>query len=138
MTKTNVLVVVLTLLTYWYILNNVGKKTKKSLSKVVGSQTDIHNMTKILFEKKINKKKTSQMIQHEERNRIDVLVVDDEAYWISNNVFYKGQIVDGQIDHETTKPINTQDMQEDEINKMLFIIDSLKDGDRNDFGGTGH
>ena len=103
---------------------------------VIGSQTDVHNLTKVFFERKTTKQKTSQMLQYEEKNRIDVLVVDNEAYWISNNVFYKGQIVDGHIDHETTKPIDTQNMKQDELDKMLFIVDSLKDGDRNDFGGT--
>lgn len=136
MTKTNILVVVLTLLSYWSILSMVSRKTKKSMSMVIGSQTDIHNLTKVFFEKRTTKQKTSQMLQHEEKNRIDVLVVDDEAYWIANNVFYKGEIVGGQIDHETTKPIDTQNMKQDELDKMLFIIDSLKDGDRNDFGGT--
>lgn len=105
---------------------------------VVGSQKDIHNLTKVFFEKKTTKQKTSQLQQHEEKNRIDVLVVGDEAYWISNNVFYMGMIVDGQIDHDTTKPINTQDMKQEEIDKMLFIVDSLKNGNKNDFGGTRH
>jgi len=136
MTKTNVLVVVLTILSYWSILNVVRRKTKKSFSMVIGSQTDIHNMTKIFFEKKTTKQKTSQMQQYEEKNRIDVLVIDDEAYWISNNVFYRGEIVDGQIDHDTTKPVDTQNMKQTEIDKMLFIIDSLKNGNKNDFGGT--
>jgi hypothetical protein len=136
MTKTNILVVVLTILSYWSILNVVRRKTKKSFSMVIGSQTDIHNMTKIFFEKKTTKQKTSQMQQYEEKNRIDVLVIDDEAYWISNNVFYRGEIVDGQIDHDTTKPVDTQNMKQTEIDKMLFIIDSLKNGNKNDFGGT--
>ena len=138
MTKTNILVVILTAGLYWSILSMVRSKSKKSFSRVVGSQSDVHNLTKVFFEKKTTKQQTSQMKQYEEKNRIDVLVIDDEAYWISNNVFYKGMIVDGQIDHETTKPIDTQNMQQDELNKMLYIIDSLKDGDRNDFGGTRH
>ena len=138
MTKTNIVVVMLTTGIYWSILSMARNKNRKSFSRVVGSQSDVHNLTKVFFEKKTTKQATSQMKQYEDKNRIDVLVVDDEAYWISNNVFYRGMIVDGHIDHETTKPINTQDMQQDELNKMLYIIDSLKDGDRNDFGGTRH
>jgi len=138
MTKTNIIVVVLTILSYWSILSIVRHKTKKSFSMVIGSQSDVHNLTKIFSEKKTTKQKTSQMQQYEEKNRIDVLVIEDEAYWISNNVFYKGEIVDGQIDHDTTKPINTENMQQEEIDKMLFIIDSLKNGNKNDFGGTRH
>lgn len=105
---------------------------------VVGSQTDVHKLTKVFFEKKTTKQKTSQIQQYEEKHRIDVLVIQDKAYWISNNVFYTGNIVDGQIDHDTTKPIDTQNMEKEEIEKMLFIIDSLKNGNKNDFGGTRH
>lgn len=105
---------------------------------VIGSQTDVHNLTKVFFEKNTTKQKTSQMQQYEEKNRIDVLVIGDKAYWISNNVFYTGDIVDGQIDHDTAKPIETHNMEKEEIDKMLFIIDSLKNGNKNDFGGTRH
>jgi ACT domain-containing protein len=138
MTKTNIIVVVLTILSYWSILSIARRKTKKSFSMVIGSQTDVHNLTKVFFEKNTTKQKTSQMQQYEEKNRIDVLVIGDKAYWISNNVFYTGDIVDGQIDHDTAKPIETHNMEKEEIDKMLFIIDSLKNGNKNDFGGTRH
>lgn len=134
----NVMVVSLTLLAYWSILIMVRKRHKKSFSKVIGSQMDVHNITKALLSKHTTKQKTSQMRQYENDNRINVLVIGDQAYWISNNVFYTGDIVDNQIDHETTRPINTENMQNDEIEKMLFIIDSLKNGNKDDIGGTRH
>lgn len=136
MTKINVAVIVLTLLSYWSIINIVRLRYRKSFSVVLGSQSDVHNLTKRFSDVPTTKHKTSQMKKYEDRNRIDVLVIEEQAYWISNNVFYTGEIVDGQIDHETTKPINTENMQKDEIDKMLFIIDSLKDRNNNDFGGT--
>lgn len=105
---------------------------------VIGSQMDVHKLTKSLFDRNTTKytTKVSQMKKYEDSNRIDVLVVGNQAYWVANNVFYTGEVIDGQIDHDTTKPINTENMQKDEIDKMLFIIDSLKNGNKNDFGGT--
>lgn len=138
MTKTNAIVVVLTLLSYWSIISIVRRRHKKSFSKVIGSQMDVHNLTKAFFAKNTTKQKVSQMQKYEDSNRIDVLVIEDQAYWISNNVFYTGEIIDGQIDHDTTQPINTENMPKEEIDKMLFIIDSLKNGNRDDIGGTGH
>jgi hypothetical protein len=111
---------------------------KKSFSMVIGSQTDIHNFTKVLFAKKPVVKKVSQITKHEDKNRIDVLVVEDKAYWVSNNVFYSGDIVNGQIDHETTTPIDTINMKKEEVDKMLFIIDSLKNGNEDDSSSTRH
>ena len=138
MTKVNIAVAVLTMLGYWAILNVVKRRNKKSFSMVIGSQMDIHNLTKSFLNKPFNttKQKVSQMRKHEHANRIDILVLEDRAYWISNNVFYSGDIVDGHIDHDTTKPINTENMKKEEIDKMLFIIDNLKNGNDDDFGGT--
>lgn len=136
MTKTNVLVVILTLLSYWSIISMVRLSKKKSFSKVIGSQKDIHNIVKTFTAKETIKHKTSQMKKYEDHNRINVLVIGSQAYWISNNVFYTGEIVDGQIDQETSKPIDTVNMQKEEIDKMLFIIDNLKNGNENDIGGT--
>lgn len=105
---------------------------------VVGSQTDVHNLTKVFLTRSTETPKVSQMIKYEDSRRIEVLVLDNQAYWISNNVFYTGDIVDGHIDHETTKPIDTLSMKKEEVDKMLFILDSLKNGNKNDFGSSGH
>lgn len=140
MTITNTAVAILTLLAYWSIISIAKKRQKKSLSFVIGSQKDIHNLTKVFLSRTTTEQrvKVSQMTKYEDSNRIDVLVVGEIAYWISKNVFYKGEIVDGQIDHETTEPIDTSNMQKDELDKMLFILDSLKNGRNDDIGGTGH
>lgn len=138
MTKINIIVVALTLLSYWSILNIVRRVHKKSFSQVVGSQTDVHNLTKVFMANNTKTKKVSQIKKYEDSNRIDVLVMGDQAYWVSNNVFYTGEVIDGQIDHDTTKPIDILNMKKEEIDKMLFILDSLKNGSKNDFGGTGH
>lgn len=138
MTKVNILVIVLTLLSYWAILSIVTRLHKKSFSVVLGSQMEVHNLTKIFYARGKEKKKVSQLMKYEESNRIDVLVMGDNAYWVSNNVFYTGNIVDGSIDHDTTKPIDVLNMQKEEVDKMLFILDSLKNGNKNDFGGSRH
>lgn len=138
MTKLNIVVVVLTLLAYWSIISIVRRAHKKSFSMVIGSQSDIHKLTKVISAKTTKTKKVSQISRYEDENRIDVLVVGDQAYWISKNVFYTGEIVDGQIDHDTTEPIDTINMPKEEVDKMLFILDSLKNGNRNDIGGTGN
>jgi hypothetical protein len=138
MTKLNILVVVLTMLSYWSILSIVRKIHKKSFSVVIGSQSDIHALTKVMFSQKKNTEKVSQLTKHEAKNRIDVLVVENKAYWVSNNVFYSGDIVDGAIDHETTSPIDIINMKKEEVDKMLFIMDSLKNGNKDDNSGTRH
>ena len=99
---------------------------------------EVHKLTKVFYSRNTESKKVSQLTKYEDSNRIDVLVMGDKAYWVSNNVFYAGDVVDGHIDHETTKPIDILNMQKEEVDKMLFILDSLKNGNKDDFGGSRH
>ena len=100
-------------------------------------QSDIHKILKpILFTEKTNTNKQTQMDKMLEKNSVNVMIVDDKAYWVFKNVFYTAEFVNGDVDPETTKPIDTSDMSKEDIDKMLFILDKLGDGNRNDSSGT--
>lgn len=53
---------------------------------------------------------------------------DNKAYWIDNNVFYCAEIVDGEFDPSAGKPVDTINASKQDINKLLFILDSLRNG----------
>ena len=89
-----------------------------------------------IFEKPKNR--ISQARRHTEKNMIRVVMVEGNAYWIANNTFFVSKAVNGDPDLETARPVDTSNMSKEEINKMLFIIDSLKGGISDDSSGTGH
>ena len=53
-------------------------------------------------------------------------------------MFYVGDADNGQVRPETGKPIDISTMSPKEVNKMLFILDNLNGGRRNDSGGAGN
>lgn len=59
---------------------------------------------------------------------VSVAVIEDKAYWVVDNTFYVAEIVDGEIDKTSSKPINAFEMSVKDINKMLFILDNLVEG----------
>jgi len=59
---------------------------------------------------------------------ISVAVIEDRAYWVVDNTFYVAEIVDGEIDKTSSRPINAFEMSIKDINKMLFILDNLVEG----------
>lgn len=59
---------------------------------------------------------------------INVAFVDDKAYWVLDNTFYQADIIDGEIDRESSRPIDTSSMSYRDMGKMLFILDHLKEG----------
>lgn len=82
--------------------------------------------------------KNTQSTKRFKQSIIDVLVTEDYAYWIHKNVFYKADVDDGHVDRSTASPVNTEGMSEDELKKMLKILDKLTDRSNNEGRGTGN
>ena len=131
---------VLTLLTFSVILIVMNRKRKKSFNKILYRQSDMHNILKDFFFKDIfdDKVVTSQSKIWREKQTTKVVILDKKAYWISNNIFYVGEAVDGKVKPETGQPLDTSNMSKREIDKMLFILDNLKNGKLNDSGSAGN
>ena len=130
----------LTLIAFSSIIIVMNKKRKKSFNKILYRQSDMHNMLKHFFFKDIfdDKVITSQSKIWKEKQTTKVVIINERAYWVSNNIFYVGDTLNGKVRPETGKPLDTANMSKKEINKMLFILDNLKNGKINDSGSAGN
>jgi len=133
-------VLLLTIPVSWFIIKRIRKKSKKSFSKTLYRQSDIHKLLKYFFSIPLlnNEKPSSQLTKHKEKSMIKVIVLNNEAYWVSDNTFYVAQAINGEVQTHTAEPVNTNGLSKPELDKMLFILDSLKNGNKNDSGGTGN
>jgi hypothetical protein len=128
----------LTLIAGCSIIIVAVKRNKKHFAKVVYTQSDIHMIVKHfvpkdLFEKP---KPLSQARKHLKNNTVRVLIIEDHAYWVHDNMFYIADTVEGLVNPETVRPIDTNNMSNRDIDKMLFILDSLKNGNSDDSSGA--
>lgn len=64
----------------------------------------------------------------DEEVSISVAFFDDKAYWVFDNTFYQADIIDGEVDKESSKPIDASNMSYRDMTKMLFILDHLNEG----------
>ena len=135
-----ILTIGLTLIVFSSIIIVMNKKRKKSFNKVLYRQSDMHNILKDFFFKDIfdNKVVTSQSKIWREKQTTRVVIIDQRAYWVSNNMFYVGDTVDGKVRPETGRPLDTTKMSKRDVDKMLFILDNLKNGKINDSGSAGN
>lgn len=134
-----ILTIGLTLLLSWSIIIVRGLNSKKSYNKNVYRQSDMHNMLKVFFGKDLAEKSSfSQSKKRQEKKNIKVVVLGNKAYWVVDNVFYVGSAINGEVQPETGKPIDTTEMSKEKINQMLFILDSLKNGKKNDSSSAGN
>lgn len=82
-------------------------------------------------------KRSSQAYNYQEEAYIRVVIVDGKAYWIKENTFYTADVVDGTVDKESTKEVDTMSMSDVELKKMLVIVETLREGGNDASGGTG-
>jgi hypothetical protein len=116
-----------------------GRK-KKSFKGIAYTQSSIHLMIKdfipkILYERP---RQQSQSLIHVERNTVKVIFIEDKAYWVSNNIFYCAEAFGGNVNIDTTEPVDTTNMSKKDIDKMLFILDNLKNGSNDDSSSAGN
>jgi hypothetical protein len=135
------LIIGLTLLSYWSIIKISNKKRMIFLSKNKYRQSSIYEMVKdVIPKQRFDKPKViTQSQRHIQKNMLRVVIADGSAYWILNNVFYTANAINGRVDEETIKPLDVENMPTKELEKMLSILDDLKQGvGPNDSSGTGN
>jgi hypothetical protein len=130
----NILIVGLTLIAYWAILKVIKKRSKKVFSKTLYRQSDMHRMLKYFFSLEItnNEKRPSQLTKRIEKDMIKVIVMENQAYWVSDNTFYVAKAFEGEVLPDTAEPVDIESMSRKDIDKMLFILDNLKNGKEKD------
>jgi len=84
----------------------------------------------------IKKIKNTQSLDYEKKINVKIIILDNYAYWIKENQFYKAEVVNNLIDPGTTTTVDTIGMDSIQLDKMLFIMDKLREGLDNDSGST--
>jgi len=134
------IIICLTLTLIFYIIKNVAKNKKKNVSSTMHRQSDVHKLLKYFFSIPLsnNENNFSQLTKHKQKSIIKVIVLGDQAYWVSNNTFYVADAVNGKVQKSTTKPVDIESLPKVDLDKMLFILDTLRDGKRDDSGSAGN
>ena len=135
------LVIGLTLCFCWSIIKVSNKKRIAFLKKIKYRQSDIHEMIKnVIPKQRFDKPKfITQSQRHVQKNMLRVVIEKNKAYWILNNVFYTADAIDGRVDENTARPLDVENMSKVELDRMLSILDDLKQGvGPDDSGSTGN
>lgn len=103
------------------------------------SQSSLHEMIKPLLPDDLflPKPKKTQSFLHEQRTNLRVIILDGMAYWIKDHKFYEADIDGHDIDKDSARVVDTMGMNKVQLDKMLFIMDRLREGLPNDSGSAG-
>jgi hypothetical protein len=69
---------------------------------------------------------------------IRVIVIGQEAYWVSDNIFYVANAIGGEVESTSARPVDVENMSKNDMEKMLMILDNLQNGNKNDSGSAGN
>jgi hypothetical protein len=119
-----------------------SQKPKKLFTKTINTQSHYHTVLsfarQVVLETKTTDNINAQSIKHFDKNHIRIFVFANSAYWITNNQLYSADFNEGQVDRETTKKVDTIDMDAVELKKISFIVEKLREGlEKNERGNTG-
>ena len=67
-----------------------------------------------------------------------VFVLEETAYWIQDNALYCADFVDGEVDQETKKRVDTFALDDVQLRKMSLVVDTLTEGINNEDRGPGN
>ena len=118
---------------YIYVLKNRIRNSKP----VIVSQS----MLQYRYSKRKNnsrKLNKTQSTIHYDKTNIKVIIFDNNAYWIKDNIFYRAPLVNELIDKESAEQVDTIHMDKVQLDKMLFIMDKLREGISDDSRGSGN
>ena len=121
------------LLFYIYMLRNKLKNNKP----VIISQSMLQYRYSNGKTKSRKLKPGSQSRIHYDKTNVKVIILDNNAYWIKDNIFYRAPLVNRMIEKESTEQVDTMGMDKIQLDKMLFIMDKLREGMSDDSRSTG-
>jgi hypothetical protein len=102
------------------------------------SQSHIHEIVSPLIPHLREYKKITprQSRNQEEKTNIKVIIFDDKAYFVKDATFYCADMHGTEIDGANATVVDTMGMDKVQLDKMLFIMDQLRDGKKNDSGDS--
>lgn len=124
----------------WAYSKIYSNQIKGSNKRIMYTQSHIHSVVSPFLPLKHNIKKTrkSQSFKHESEHNVRVIIMDQKAYWIKNNTFFVASMLDGMVDQDSTSIVDTMGMDKVQLDKMMFIIDKLREGLYDDSGDSGN
>ena len=117
------------------ILKDLVKNPKISIKY---SQSHIYEITKEFIPDELffKKQRDTQSKSHEKSMYTRVVFLDNEAYWIKNNALFVADMEEGVVAENTARVVDTMGMDKVQLEKVIYIVDILNEGNQNDSGYT--
>lgn len=76
----------------------------------------------------------TQASKYEARHMVKVLILEGKAYWIKDNSVFVADVIDGDVDKDGARAVDTMSMDKVQLDKLSFIVEKLTEGNSSDSG----
>lgn len=124
---------------FYYLFKLLNTNVANKI-KLKSSQSYNHKLfAPILLDIRDYRPRNTQSTQHQESNKTRILFTQDTAYWIKDNAVYCANVdpQTGLILEESTKEVDTMGMDKVQLDEMMFIVEQLTEGQRDDNWSSG-
>ena len=92
-------IVCLTIIAMWTIINISNRNRIRVAGTVLHRQSNIHEIIKHLIPKNLFEKPQmlTQSRKHNQKNMVKVVMFNNMAYWVVENVFYVAETINGKM-----------------------------------------
>ena len=121
-------------------LNLLARLFDRSNEEVVGpSQSYIYNIVGpyMLTNEELTEPKPTQSSKYADKLFVRVVIVEGKAYWIQDSVFYVADYKNDQVDKESAKEVDTMSMDKVQLNKIMLVVEKLREGAYDDSWNAG-
>ena len=81
--------------------------------------------------------KKTQSTNHLKKNSKKAYFLEKDVYWIEDGFLQTAKISNNQIDETTKKKVDTHSLSKVELDKMIYIVDKLTEGNKDDSSDSG-
>lgn len=121
----------LTLGLVFILFNTISIKNMKT-NKTLYRQSDAFELMKKYNKILLPEKKERQSDKHKKQSEIQVLIMEDRAFWIRNNAVYTAQVENDEVLKSSAVQVDMIGLNKVELDKMMFIIDQLTERQNHD------
>lgn len=108
----------------------LSKKIQKEQFVIRRTQSYLYKLlTELSLVENIKQSKPKQSDKYLNRHHIKVMILEDKAYWIKDNQLYVADMIDGQVDGNSSREVDTIAMDHVELEHTMFVVEKLTEDD---------
>lgn len=128
----------ITLGIFLFLMKNLAKtQISNSESKFINRQSLYVELHKLINPESVKKIVETQSTKHIKLTNLKVLIMEDQAFWIKNNAVYTAPVENDEVQRNSATKVDMMAMNKVELDKMMFVIDKLNEGKKDDRRDSG-